>query len=549
MALTQIADAGLKTPASDLQDNAKIVLGTGNDLEIYHDGSHSFIKDSGQGNLKVLGSNLSLKNTADDKAYIDCIDAGAVEIYHNGTKKLETTSAGVTVTGAILTTGNIDAGANNFLTDDDGIFSAGTSGDLQILHDGSASIIKHTHGSNDLYIQCDTNLHFTDVGANETFLKLVDDGAVELYHDNSKKLETQSGGVRVYGDLENHNDDFVAKDNCKFTAGNSADLEIYHDGSHSYINESGTGNLKIKSSRVDILNPAGDEDMIVAVENGEVELFYDGSKKFVTNAYGVKAVGHIYADDDHKVQLGSSQDLTLYHSGGHSYVNNAVGDLYIIQSVDQGNGIFLEPKPSEAGIKIFRDGAVECYYDNTKRFETSSTGVNIPGYLYVQRSSTVAKFDKSSSEDQDGIQMRHARGGLSGYTGKMISFRGNDDTEEGSIVIGTTDTAYNTSSDYRLKENQVAISNGITRIKQLKPYRFNWKKDDTKTVDGFFAHEVTPVVPEAIYGTKDAVDSDGNIIKQQIDQSRLVPLLTAALQEAIAKIETLETKVAALEAA
>jgi hypothetical protein len=130
----------------------------------------------------------------------------------------------------------------------------------------------------------------------------------------------------------------------------------------------------------------------------------------------------------------------------------------------------------------------------------------------------------------------------------MIAFKGNDSTEEGSIVISQTATAYNTSSDYRLKENEVALSDGITRLKQLKPYRFNFKKDTGTTVDGFFAHEVTPVVPEAIYGTKDATNSDGSINPQQIDQAKLVPLLTAALQEAITKIETLETKVAALEA-
>ena len=130
-------------------------------------------------------------------------------------------------------------------------------------------------------------------------------------------------------------------------------------------------------------------------------------------------------------------------------------------------------------------------------------------------------------------------------------------TEVGSIVQGTSNTAYNTSSDYRLKENQVEISDGITRLKTLKPYRFNWKIDPTTTVDGFFAHEVT-AVPEAIKGTKDAVASEDidslNIKKddpiyQQIDQSKLVPLITAALKEAIAKIETLETKVAALESA
>ena len=128
-------------------------------------------------------------------------------------------------------------------------------------------------------------------------------------------------------------------------------------------------------------------------------------------------------------------------------------------------------------------------------------------------------------------------------------------SEVGSIVQGTGSVTYNTSSDYRLKENQVAISDGITRLKTLKPYRFNWKNDPSIIVDGFFAHEVT-AVPEAVKGTKDAVASEdndslnikkGDPLYQQIDHSKLVPLLTAALQEAIAEIETLKAKVAALE--
>tara|TARA_R100000734_G_C3312206_1_gene103187 strand:+ start:278 stop:877 length:600 start_codon:yes stop_codon:yes gene_type:complete len=124
----------------------------------------------------------------------------------------------------------------------------------------------------------------------------------------------------------------------------------------------------------------------------------------------------------------------------------------------------------------------------------------------------------------------------------------------GSITTSASSTAYNTSSDYRLKENAVAISDGITRLKTLKPYRFNWKIDPDTTVDGFFAHEVT-AVPEAVTGTKDEIATDnngaipkGDPIYQTIDQSKLVPLLTAALQEAVSKIEVLETKVTALEA-
>jgi hypothetical protein len=124
----------------------------------------------------------------------------------------------------------------------------------------------------------------------------------------------------------------------------------------------------------------------------------------------------------------------------------------------------------------------------------------------------------------------------------------NDNGEVGAIRTNGSATVYHTSSDYRRKENAVAISDGITRLKTLKPYRFNFKADSSTILDGFFAHEVT-AVPEAVSGTKDEVDSDNNPIYQGIDQSKLVPLLTAALKEAIDKIETLETKVAALEAA
>lgn len=115
----------------------------------------------------------------------------------------------------------------------------------------------------------------------------------------------------------------------------------------------------------------------------------------------------------------------------------------------------------------------------------------------------------------------------------------------GSITTTSSATAYNTSSDYRLKENVTAVTDGITRLQQLKPSRFNFIADPNHTVDGFIAHEVQDIVPEAITGEKDAEDDDGNFVYQGIDQSKLVPLLTAALQEAIGKIETLEARLTA----
>ena len=116
----------------------------------------------------------------------------------------------------------------------------------------------------------------------------------------------------------------------------------------------------------------------------------------------------------------------------------------------------------------------------------------------------------------------------------------------GSITqSGTTAVAYNTTSDYRLKENVTAFTDGIARLHQLKPCRFNFIAESERLVDGFLAHEVQTIVPEAITGEKDEVDADGNPVYQGIDQSKLVPLLTAALQEAIAKIETLEQRLTA----
>ena len=127
-------------------------------------------------------------------------------------------------------------------------------------------------------------------------------------------------------------------------------------------------------------------------------------------------------------------------------------------------------------------------------------------------------------------------------------FHNSGATVVGSIFSTTSSTAFNTSSDHRMKENVVDMTGAITRIKQLAPKRFNFIIAPEKTVDGFLAHEAQAVVPEAVTGTHNEVDDDGNAVMQGIDQAKLVPLLTGALQEAIAKIETLETEMTALKA-
>ena len=207
--------------------------------------------------------------------------------------------------------------------------------------------------------------------------------------------------------------------------------------------------------------------------------------------------------------------------------------------------------------------------DNDGASMSERMRLNDQGQLLVGADLTTATVSTS-------VQFR-VRNGLGGHIAEfnrtdnvdgnfrdMCSFRRGSAGSVGSITCSNSATRFNTSSDYRLKENVALISDGITRVKQLKPSRFNFIVNPGIMVDGFIAHEAATVVPEAVSGRYNGVevwreneelpegvsagdnklDAQGNTIPvyQGIDQSALVPLLTAALQEAISEIETLETQ-------
>ena len=278
--------------------------------------------------------------------------------------------------------------------------------------------------------------------------------------------------------------------------------------------------------------------------------------------------GLSFASDTVNINTGGTTRATVDSSGRFLIGTTAVGDGgsdNLIVSSSAGTGMTIRSGSSNSGIIHFADatsGGGEyvgtiLYSHNTNhmRFDTDGSErmrIHSNGNITIGHTQASGNHHLGIALRQAGTSSFYTTGGNAldigrgTNNGKAIQFN-RSGTNCGDISVTTSSTSYNTSSDYRLKENVVAISDGITRLKTLKPSRFNFKIDKDTTVDGFLAHEVT-AVPEAIRGEKDAVDSDGNIDPQSIDQSKLVPLLTAALQEAVAKIETLETKVAALEA-
>jgi len=198
MALTKIDDRGLKTPV-DLLDNEKIRLGTGNDLEIYHDGTNSRIVDSGTGDLKIQASTLQLLNAAGDEYYLLGTQNGAVNLYYDNSKKLETTSGGATVTGTLIATANVEAN-NNIQLLDNGKLLVGSANDLQIYHDSSngQSIIEES-GPSVLKIKA-SDFRLSNAGNSADYIQANDGGAVKLFFDGgTAKLETTSTGVSING--------------------------------------------------------------------------------------------------------------------------------------------------------------------------------------------------------------------------------------------------------------------------------------------------------------------------------------------------------------
>ena len=287
----------------------------------------------------------------------------------------------------------------------------GNSNDLQIYHDGSNSYIDDTATGN-LVIRSN-QINF-DKYTGEALARFRADGNCELFHNNVSKFETTSSGVTISGTTIANGHirvrDHTGTEDGQIMLGAGNDLRIYHNGAHSYLDNS-TGSFFVRGDTIKLRGKSADEDLIEAFVNGSVRLYHNNSIKLETTSSGIQVTGQVYTDsahvngeldlvgnldlnsDSHKIKLGAGDDFQLYHNGSNNYIFTNNGDIIMqtdgddIQLLANDDIILKVQGGVETAINCVGNGAVELYHDNSKKFETTSSGVEVTGVLELAASS------------------------------------------------------------------------------------------------------------------------------------------------------------------
>lgn len=347
-----------------VRDDTPVVWGDGNDLTIKHDGSHSYITEANTGNLYIEATNLVVRAT-DGSRYVEGIDGSHVIIYspddtpallannnqvhitdlaNTNTLRVRSTSLfedDIGIEGSTsANTITWDKSANTLNFDDNNYITMGTSGDFTMYHEGSNTYIKE-EGGGDLVLQAN-NMQLEDTAGQAYFCGTAGQGA-SMHYNGDQKLITRNDGVEanglfdtdtllvtsyanfeadVYFDgttadamhWESTNNILNFNDGIKATFGDDDDLEIYHDGSHSYIRDTGTGRLYATTNEFRVTDAAGSATILNGAAGGAVTLYYNNSAKIATTATGVNITGTVVStglDVNGNVDLGASSSDTI----------------------------------------------------------------------------------------------------------------------------------------------------------------------------------------------------------------------------------------------
>ena len=567
----------LDTNGNDITfgDNDKAVFGAGSDLQIYHDGSSSRIVDGGTGNLLIQADELIIRNALGNETKADFYSNGGAGLYYDNAIKLATTSTGVNVTGTVTADGlTVDGGANALTRT-----SSGAEVDALELRNNAtatntATTLKFTNSTAAGSNSGSTELVGIRTGTNTgDFVVRVADSSPTM----QERLRITSGGNVGIGtsspaeELEISADAPSMQLSSTNASGRNYGLQSTNNGNFAfYDGTAGANRIVIDSS--------GN----VGIGTSSPSSFFSGARQLV--------VGSGSSDQGVTIYSGTADNAQIFFADGTSGADAYRG---IVRYMHSANAMTFHTDGANERLRIDSGGNL-LVGRTSSLFGTEK--------LHVYNTSNVASFWCDTASDLGALFIRHERAS-GGTTAEMISFRASGGGAVGSIRSSGSSTSYNTSSDYRLKENVVADWDATTRLKQLNPVRFNFIADADTTVDGFLAHEVQDVVPEAINGTKDGMrdeeyevsaatgdiytpaieavlDEDGNEVTpavaevihstdverpeelaegqqwrettaavmgtrsvpdyQGIDQSKLVPLLVKTIQELEARIAALE---------
>ena len=258
-----------------------------------------------------------------------------------------------------------------------------------------------------------------------------------------------------------------------------------------------------------------------------------------------------------KAVLTAGTNVTITNGNGSITINASGGTSSGVSSVSASSsatGFGLSASPTTGAVAVSFSvtpstarSTLGLGTSDAVQFATGRYGSTTPFTGAVLKAATQTDWAVEAYQSNSGsVSVGAIAARVDDTANPLIQFYYNtSSTVVGNITTSGSATAYNTSSDYRLKENVVAVNDAVFKVKSLRPVNFTWKAmPSAPAVSGFLAHEVQAIIPQAVTGEKDAVNADGTIKPQSIDHSMLVPILTAAIKELTARVEALEARLA-----